>query len=79
VKNRINKYVAENRQQVMKGFETTANHFYDNDSGEFIVKCGVYDFDTLLMELNLSVVNKEQALLICNNWKTMWGSCIHKS
>ena len=74
VKNRIAKYVSENRQDVIKGFETTANHFFDSNTGEFIVKCGVYDFDTLLMELNLSVVNKEQALLICNNWKTNIGS-----
>ena len=73
-KNRISKYVAQNRKEVMKGFETTANHFYDHDTGEYIVKCGVYDYDTLLMEINLSVVNKEQALLICNNWKGNVGS-----
>ena len=68
-KNRIAKYVAENRREVMKGFETTANHFYDHNSGEYLVKCGVYDYDALLMEINLPVVTKEQALLICNNWK----------
>ncbi|MCL2397622.1 MAG: DUF4364 family protein [Defluviitaleaceae bacterium] len=73
MKNRIAKYVAENRREVMKGFETTANHFFDHDTGEYIVKCGVYDYDTLLMELNLSVVDKEQALLICNNWKSDVG------
>ena len=74
LKNRIAKYVAQNRKEVMKGFETAANHFYDHDTGEYIVKCGVYDYDTLLMELNLSVVNKEQALFICNNWKSNVGS-----
>jgi predicted transcriptional regulator len=73
LKNRITKYVAQNRKEVMKGFETTANHFYDHDTSEYIVKCGVYDYDTLLMELNLSVVNKEQALIICNNWKANVG------
>ena len=73
VKNRIAKYVQENRRHVMKGFETTANHFFDSGSGEFLVKCGVYDFDMLLMELNMSVVNKEQAVLICNNWKANVG------
>jgi predicted transcriptional regulator len=74
LKNRITKYVAQNRKEVMKGFETTANHFYDRDTGEYIVKCGVYDYDTLLMEINLSVVNIEQARIICNNWKGNVGS-----
>lgn len=74
IKNRIAKYVAANRKEIIKCFETTANHFYDNVTNEYIVKCGVYDYDTLLMELNLSVVNKEQALLICNNWKNNVGS-----
>ena len=73
LKNRIAKYVSENRREVMKGFETTANHFYDHDTDEYIVKCGVYDYDTLLMEINVSVVNKEQALFICNNWKSDVG------
>jgi len=73
IKNRIAKYVTQNRREVMKGYETAANHFYDHDTGEYIVKCGVYDFDTLLMEINLSVVNKEQALHICNNWKSNVG------
>ena len=74
LKNRITKYVTQNRKEVMKGFETTANHFYDRDTGEYIVKCGVYDYDTLLMELNLSVVNIDQARIICNNWKANVGS-----
>jgi len=74
LKTRVTKYVALNRNEVMKGFETTANHFYDRDTGEYIVKCGVYDYDTLLMEINLSVVNREQALIICNNWKKNVGS-----
>lgn len=73
MKNRITKYVSQNRREIMKGFETAANHFYDPDTNEYIVKCGVYDYDTLLMEINLSVVNKEQALLICNNWKNDVG------
>jgi len=74
LRTRISKYVSQNRKEVMKGFETTANHFFDHDTNEYIVKCGVYDYDTLLMELNLSVVNKEQALMICNNWKSNVGS-----
>ena len=66
---RINKYVAENRKSVKKEFEITANYFYDHDNREFIVKCGLYEDETMLMEINVSVVTREQAKLICKNWK----------
>ena len=69
IKNKIIKYVAENRKIAKQDFEITANHFYDYNVNEYIVKCGVYEDEIMLMELNMSVVSKEQALNICNNWK----------
>jgi predicted transcriptional regulator len=69
-KNRILKYVSENRKVVKQDFEIIANHFYDHKNNEYIVKCGVYDDEMMLLEMNLSVVSKEQALNICNNWKS---------
>jgi len=69
IRARISKYVTENRKNVKQEFEIVANHFYEFDKNEYIVKCGVYEDDMMLMELNLSVVSKEQALTICNNWK----------
>lgn len=66
---RINKYAAENCSSGNKDNEISANYFYDFDRDEFIVKCGVYEYDSMLMEVNINVVNREQAKLICNNWK----------
>lgn len=69
VKNKITKFAVDNRKTAKKDFDSIANHFYDRGSNEFIVKCGVYEDEMTLMELHLSVVSKEQALAICNNWK----------
>ena len=69
IKSRISNYIEDNRNIVKRDFEITANHFYQHDTNEYLVKCAVYDDDNLLMELSVSVVDKEQALTICNNWK----------
>jgi len=69
VKTRISNYVEDNRNIVKRDLEIAANHFYQHDTKEYLVKCAVYDDDNLLMELSVSVVDKEQALTICNNWK----------
>ena len=68
-RSKINTFVSENRKLIKKAYEITSNYFYDHQTGEFIVKCGAYDGDTTLMELALSVVTREQAKLICRNWK----------
>lgn len=70
IRNRIAKYVSEHRKTVKQDYEITANHFFDYYNNEYIVKCGIYEDEMMLMELNLSVVTKEQALIICNNWKS---------
>lgn len=69
IRNKIHKYVIDNRKTVKKDFEISANYFYDHNNNEFIVKCSVYEEETMLMELNVSVVSKEQAKIICGNWK----------
>jgi len=68
-RSKINIFVSENRKLIKKAYEVTASYFYDHPTGEFIVKCGTYDGDTILMELTLSVVTREQAKVIFRNWK----------
>ena len=77
-KNLITKYVFENYKKIKQDFETTAYHFFDQDSNEYIVKCNAYEDEILLMELNMSVVSKEQALQACNNWKNNVASIYGK-
>lgn len=82
VRNKIIKYVEDNRKSVKRDYEITANYFYDHSNGEFIVKCGAYEDETILMEINMSVVSREQAKLICNNWKaninSLYGSILNE-
>jgi len=68
-RSKINTFISENRRLIKKAYEITSNYFYDHQTGEFIVKCGAYDGDTTLMEIAISVVTREQAKLICRNWK----------
>ncbi len=80
IRTKINKYVFANRQTVKKEFETAANYFYDQLNNEFNVKCGIYENDKSLMEINVSVATKSQARLICSNWKNgvskMYGNIL---
>ena len=69
VRNKIIKYVNENRSNIKRSYETIANYFKDIHTDEYIVKCGIYEDDFMLMEVNLSVVAREQARDICDNWK----------
>jgi len=68
-KNIIMKYVTENRKAIKQDFETAATYFYNHETNEYIVKCIAHEDEIMLMELNMSVVSREQALKICNNWK----------
>ena len=70
VRSKINVFVSENLRVIKKAYEVTATYFYDHPTREFIVKCGTYDGETTLMEISLSVVTRDQAKLICRNWKT---------
>jgi DNA-binding PadR family transcriptional regulator len=69
IRSKITKYVHDHFNSVKRDFEVTANYFLDSETNEYIVKCGVYEDKCILMEINVSVVSREQAKLIQNNWK----------
>ncbi len=69
-RNKVLKYVAENRKSVKQDFQTIANYFFDHKNNEYIVKCALYEDEMMLMELSVSVVTKQQAVDICTNWRT---------
>jgi DNA-binding PadR family transcriptional regulator len=64
----ICEYVSDNKKRIKREFEVVANYFF-NAENDYIVKCGVYEDDTALMEISMSVVSKEQAKRIKKNWK----------
>ena len=78
----INSYVYENCKRLRAEYEVTANYFPELNN-TYLVKCGVYDSDgSNLMEISVSVANKEQARQVCQNWKnnvnTLYGSIFRK-
>ncbi|NLK38309.1 MAG: DUF4364 family protein [Epulopiscium sp.] len=69
VKNEINIYVQENSKRIRAEYEVTANYFLELNN-DYLVKCGLCDSDgTTLMEISVSVANKDHAQRICTNWK----------
>jgi len=80
VKQVVNRYVEANRGTIQKSFEKSANYFPDDETGEFTVKCGVYDDKrgTLLMEITMPVVTREQAKQIQANWNANYTALYQK-
>lgn len=80
LKNDVSRYISKNKRKIKKDFEVVAHYFYNSDN-DYIVKCGAYENELTLMELNISVVSKEEAKLICSNWKSnshkLYGSIIN--
>lgn len=66
-KEKINKYVAINKNQIKKDLDIVAN--FTENNNEYTVKCAVYENKTPLMELSLKVASKKYANTICDNWK----------
>lgn len=67
IKEKINKYVELNKNQVKKDLEILAN--FKEENNEYTVKCAVYENKTPLIELSLKVNSKRYANTICDNWK----------
>ena len=80
IRNKINDYVISNRQRIKRDYETTANYFYNMETEDYTVKCALYEDDSMLMELNITVVSVNQAKLISDNWKAnitkLYGSIL---
>lgn len=67
-KNSILSFIRKNKKRIKKEYAVYANYFYYNED-EYVVKCGVIEDDMTLLELNVTVVSKEQAKLVRKNWK----------
>ncbi len=69
VKDEIALYVKENSKRIRDEYAVTANYFPEH-SGDYLVKCGLCDDSGMtLMQINVSVVSKQQAQQICKNWR----------
>lgn len=68
IKSNIMEFVKKKHKEIRREFEVAAK-YYASDTQNYTVKCGVYDGEETLMEINLSVISQEYAKLICDNWK----------
>lgn len=67
IKEKINEYVALNKNQIKKDLDIIAG--FTEHNNEYTVKCAVYENKVPLIELNLKVASKKYANTICDNWK----------
>ena len=80
VKRVIDSSIDETRGKIRKGYERTAHYFPNAENDEFTVKCGVYDDKqgTMLMEISIPVVSREQAKHILANWNDNYTGIYQK-
>ncbi len=68
ISGRIHRYISRHKKKIKEELSVSADWFYDADS-DFIVKCGLYEGQAILMEVNVSVVDRDMAQYICRKWK----------
>lgn len=61
-------FTTQNKRRIKREFSVVANYFYNRDN-DYVVKCGVYEDSSIIMEINVSVATKEDAKLLKKNWK----------
>lgn len=73
-------YTTKNKGSIKKDISVLANYFY-NKENDYTVKCGIYEENKTLMEINVTVSTKEDAKLLKKNWKDnipyLYGSILH--
>ncbi len=69
VRTKIMSYVDSLKIKVDRQNEICAQIFEEPETNSWKVKCTVSDSDFVLMELNISVFSKEEAINIAKNWE----------
>lgn len=64
----INEYLSKNKFEIINEIATVAD-YYKTTGKNYAVECRVREKTTDLIHLTLTVPTKEQATVICNNWK----------
>lgn len=67
IKKDIMDYFEKQKYQLRKEVDITAD-YYPLKKGEYMVKTQIKEKGSILMELQLNVVSKEQAIEVCDKW-----------
>lgn len=65
---KVDSYISEMKNNVRRGLETRADYFYIGDDN-YVVNCGLYENQKIIMEMKITLTSKEQAVLACKNWR----------
>lgn len=68
IKHDILDYFKQNKYQLRKEVNITAEYYPLKKKGEYMVDAQIKERGTVLMELKINVVSKEQAIAICDKW-----------
>ena len=64
----VDTFLIENKYELRNEVGTISD-YYRSSTQEYIVHCQVKEGKSTLIELNLAVTTKEEAEMMCNNWK----------
>ncbi|MCD8019734.1 MAG: DUF4364 family protein [Clostridiales bacterium] len=67
IKKDILNYCKDNNYRLRKEANIVAD-YYPDKNGEYMVDVCIKERDSLLLELKLNVVSKEQAIAVCDKW-----------
>ena len=69
IKEEIIAYLKDNKYELREEVSTVAD-YYEAKKGEYIAHCYVKEMDSKVIEISLSVPTEEDAIKICNHWRT---------
>ncbi len=67
IKKDILDYFEENNYKLRQEVEITADYF-PLKNGEYMVKTLIKEKNSILLEMNINVVSREQAIAVCDRW-----------
>lgn len=63
----IDTFIAEKAYELKNEVSVKAN-YYPNNANEFSVRCQIYEGNSALIDLTISVPTEEEAISVANNW-----------
>ncbi|AST58657.1 DUF4364 family protein [Thermoanaerobacterium thermosaccharolyticum] len=68
IRKKIDEYIVINKEKFKQESQYVATYYKKSDN-EFIANLQVIENDIVLIEINLNLVNAQQAKIVCDNWK----------
>ena len=67
IRNDIDTFIVEKAYELKNEISVKAD-YYPNKSSEYSVRCQIYEGDSALIDLTISVPTEEEAVSVANNW-----------